>query len=356
MNNKVLVGMSGGVDSSVCAYLLKQNGFEPTGVNCRFFDNDDIFSKAKTCCSLEDSRDARAVAYKLGIPFYVFNFKDDFRQNVIEAFVNAYINGETPNPCIDCNKYLKFNKLLRRAMELDHDYIATGHYAKIEYDDASKRYLLKKGADEAKDQSYVLYNLTQFQLKHTLFPLGKMKKSEIRAIALQQGFVNAAKHDSQDICFVPDGDYAAFIEKHTGKAFPHGDFVDQNGKVLGEHKGIIRYTVGQRRGLGLALPAPLYVKQKDVKNNRVILSDNESLYSCSLDARDANFIAFEKLNAPLKVKAKVRYKQPEQSATVIQTGDTTFHVEFDSPQRAIASGQAVVLYDGDVVVGGGIIE
>lgn len=355
MNNKVLVGMSGGVDSSMCAYLLLKEGYEAIGVHCHFFDNDDAFIKEKTCCSLDDSNDARDVAYKLGIPFYVFNFKDEFKEKVIGDFVETYINGATPNPCIECNKHLKFGKMLRRAFEIGYDYVATGHYAQIEFDENTGRYLLKKGADETKDQSYVLYNLTQEQLKHTLFPLGKFRKTEIRQMAQELGFVNAKKHDSQDICFVPDGDYATFIENHLGKKFENGDFVDRDGKVLGTHKGIIRYTIGQRRGLGLALPAPLYVWKKDMENNRVILTPEADLFSKSLDACDINLIMYEKLEEPIRVKARVRYKQAEQWATVTQTDETHFHVEFDEPQRAFAKGQAVVLYDGDYVVGGGKI-
>ncbi|MCI6771921.1 MAG: tRNA 2-thiouridine(34) synthase MnmA [Oscillospiraceae bacterium] len=355
MNKKVLVGMSGGVDSSVCAYLLKASGYEPTGINCRFFDNDDAFITDKTCCSLEDANDARNVAYKLGIPFYVFNFTEDFRKCVIENFVETYMNAATPNPCIECNRRLKFDKLLKRATELDHDYVATGHYAKIETDPVSGRKLLKKGIDPKKDQSYVLYMLNQFQLAHTLFPLGGYTKTQIREIAEEQGFLNSKKHESQDICFIPDGDYAAFIEKHTGKTFPSGEFVTEDGKVLGTHKGIIRYTVGQRRGLGLALPAPLYVKRKDLINNRVVLSPEKDLYSSDLDAENINIIVSDKLDVPLKVKARIRYNQPEQPATVTQTDENRFHVHFDVPQRAIAKGQAVVLYDGDIVVGGGTI-
>lgn len=356
MNKKVLVGMSGGVDSAVSAYLLKKDGYKPTGVNCRFFNNDDAFITEKTCCSLEDANDARNVAYKLDIPFYVFNFTDEFRKCVIENFVDTYMNAATPNPCIECNRRLKFDKLLLRALELEHDFIATGHYARNEFDEASGRWLLKKGVDEKKDQSYVLYMLNQFQLAHTLFPLGTYKKTEVREIAAQQGFANSKKHESQDICFVPDGDYAAFIEKHTGKKFPEGDFVTEDGKVLGKHKGIIHYTVGQRRGLGLALPAPLYVSKKELATNRVILAPEKHLYASDLDAVNINLIACEKIDQPLKVRARIRYNQPEQPATVTQTGENRFHVHFDTPQRAIAKGQAVVLYDGDIVVGGGTIE
>lgn len=356
MNKKVMVGMSGGVDSAVSAFLLLKNGFEPTGVNCRFFDNDDAFIAEKTCCSLEDSQDARSVAYKLGIPFYVFNFTEDFRKRVIGNFIEVYTGGGTPNPCIECNRYLKFDKLLKRALELEHSFVATGHYARNEFDKASGRYLLRKGIDETKDQSYVLYMLTQFQLEHTLFPLGGLRKIEVRKIAQENGFVNAKKHESQDICFVPDGDYAAFIEKSLDRTFPSGSFVDREGNVLGTHKGIIRYTIGQRRGLGLSLKAPLYVLEKDAENNRVVLAPEEYLFSKGLFAKNINLIAAEKLDKPIRVKAKVRYKQAEQWATVEQVSQSRFHVEFDFPQRAFAKGQAVVLYDGDVVVGGGTIE
>ena len=355
-NNRVLVGMSGGVDSAVSAYLLQQAGYEPTGVNCRFFNNDDAFLREKTCCSLEDANDARSVAYQLGIPFYVFNFTDDFRRSVIEPFVQSYVDGETPNPCIECNRHLKFDKLLRRAMELDFGFVATGHYARVSFDQGSGRYLLQKGTDETKDQSYVLYCLTQTQLAHTLFPLGGMRKSEVREVAKTLGFSNAQKHESQDICFVPDGDYAAFIEKHLGRTFPDGPFVTRDGTVLGTHRGIIRYTVGQRRGLGLALPAPLYVCEKDVARNRVVLCPNEALFSKTLTARDINLIAMEKLERPMRVKAKVRYKQTEQWATVEQTDENHFRLQFDEGQRAVSKGQAVVLYDGDVVIGGGTID
>ena len=355
MNKKVMVGMSGGVDSAVSAFLLKRDGFLPTGVNCRFFNNDDAFIREKSCCSLEDSLDAREVADKIGIPFHVFNFTDEFRRCVIDKFVRTYIDGATPNPCIDCNRFLKFDRLLSRALELEFDFIATGHYARREFDETSGRFLLRKGVDETKDQSYVLYSLTQFQLEHTLFPLGCYRKTEVRALAAEMGFVNAKKHDSQDICFVPDGDYASFIEKRTGKHFPEGDFVDESGKKLGTHKGIIRYTIGQRRGLGLALPAPLYVREKDTDNNRVILSPEERLFSRSLDAADVNLIACEKIEKPMRVRAKVRYKQAEQWATAVQTDENRLHIEFDEPQRAISKGQAVVLYDGEYVVGGGTI-
>lgn len=356
MKKKALIAMSGGVDSSVAAYLIKEQGFDATGITLKLFDNEDIGEKKeKTCCSLDDIDDARSVCYKLGIPYYVYNFKDSFRENVISRFISAYENGTTPNPCIDCNRYIKFEKLMQRADELEFDYVVTGHYAVIEYDENSKRFLLKKSADISKDQSYVLYSLTQKQLSRTLFPLGNMKKEQTRKIAENLGLINAAKRDSQDICFVPDGDYAKFIEQYTGKIYPHGNFVDENGRVLGEHKGIIRYTVGQRKGLGLALPHPMYVKKKDLEKNEVILCDNESLFSKELYASDINLISCEKIDKPMKIKARVRYNQSEQPATVEQLDENTLHIVFDEPQRAISYGQAVVLYDGDYVVGGGTI-
>lgn len=255
-----MIAMSGGVDSSVAAFLIKQQGYDPTGITLKLFNNEDIgISREKTCCSLEDVEDARSVAYRLGIPYYVYNFTDRFKNNVIDRFINAYMSGLTPNPCIDCNRYIKFEQLMLRAMQLDFDFVVTGHYAIIENDAASGRYLLKKAVDETKDQSYVLYTMTQKQLAMTLFPLGHLRKSEVRRIAESNGFINARKHDSQDICFVRDGDYAGFIEGYTGQSFASGSFVNKNGNVLGTHNGIIRYTIGQRKGLGISSSEPMYV-------------------------------------------------------------------------------------------------
>lgn len=356
MPKKALIAMSGGVDSSVAAFLMKERGFDCTGITLKLFDRDnDDDNTEKACCSLDDIEDARNVCRKLGIPYYVYNFKDSFRENVISRFIEAYETGRTPNPCIDCNRFIKFEKLMRRAEELDFDCVVTGHYATVEYNAESGRYLLKKSVDLSKDQSYVLYSLTQEQLKRTVFPLGEMTKEQTRELAEKLGLINANKHDSQDICFVPDGDYARFIEEYTGKTYPCGDFVDENGKVLGEHKGIIRYTVGQRKGLGLALPHPMYVKEKNLAENKVVLCENAALFSKELLANDLNLIAFDKIEEPLRVCARVRYNQKEQPATVYQLDGDTIRVVFDEPQRAISKGQAVVLYDGDYVLGGGTI-
>ena len=352
---KALIAMSGGVDSSVAAFLIKQQGLDATGVTMKLYDNEDIgIARENTCCSDDDIADARAVCARLSIPYYVFNFRDDFNTEVIDRFIKAYENGSTPNPCIDCNRYIKFERLMRRMAELNMDYVVTGHYARIEYDEERKRYLLKKALDDKKDQSYVLYSLTQEQLSHTLFPLGSLNKDEVRKIAEENGFVNAKKHDSQDICFVPDGKYTEFIEGYTGKKYECGDFVDRDGKRRGEHKGIIRHTIRRRKGLGLALPAPMYVLEKDLNNNKVVLGFNDDLFTKELYAEDINFISIKEINEPIRVSAKVRYNQKEQPATVERDGDR-LHIVFDEPQRAICKGQAVVLYDGDIVVGGGKI-
>ncbi len=348
--------MSGGVDSSVAAYLISKKGYETIGVTMKLYhpESDGIVSE-KSCCSADEVNDAKAVAERLGIPYYVFNYTDNFKLHVISRFVEAYRNGRTPNPCIDCNRYIKFDQLIKRALELNFDYVVTGHYAITEFDEESGRYILKKAVDETKDQSYVLYSLTQEQLKHILFPLGKMTKQEARKIAEEQGFVNANKQDSQDICFVPDGNYARFIEEWCGFKFENGNFVDLQGNIIAQHKGIINYTIGQRKGLGIAAKAPYYVVNKDLERNEVVLGSNEDLFSCDLEATDVNFISIEALTEPMRVKAKVRYKQKETDATITQLESGNVSVKFDEPQRAIAPGQAVVFYDGDIVVGGGTI-
>lgn len=357
MKQKAMIAMSGGVDSSVAALLIKERGYECIGATMKLFCNEDIgIPREHSCCTLEDTEDARSVAYKLGMPHYVFNFSSRFHEDVIKRFVSAYENGMTPNPCIDCNRYLKFDKLLLRAHQVECDYVVTGHYARVAFDSASRRYLLKKAADSKKDQSYVLYSLTQGQLAHILFPLGELHKPEVRAIAEAHGFVNAKKHDSQDICFVQDGDYADFIERHTGKTCPPGNFIDAQGNVLGKHKGIIHYTIGQRKGLGMARPEPTYVTAINPKDQTVILGGERDLYSTVLTAKDINLISLDRIEGRMRLKAKVRYRRPEQWATVVQIDADTLCIEFDEPQRAITGGQAVVLYDGDIVVGGGTIQ
>lgn len=351
---KILIAMSGGVDSSVAALLLSEAGCECVGATMRLFHNEDAgVSREKSCCSLEDVEDARSVAYQLGMPFYVFNFTDGFGEQVMDRFVDAYERGATPNPCIDCNRYMKFAKLVERAELLGCDAVATGHYARIEQENG--RWLLKKAVDDSKDQSYVLYFLNQHQLAHLRFPLGMLHKTEAREIAEKHGLVNARKRDSQDICFVPDGDYASFIEQYTGQSSEPGDFVDKEGNVLGKHKGQIHYTIGQRRGLGISAPESLYVCGKSLDSNKVILGGKQDLMSTCCYINDINLIPWDHLDKPIKCKVKTRYRQPEQPATVEQLGDDLLKITFEEPQRAVTPGQAAVLYDGDMVLGGGTI-
>ena len=356
MCKKAIIAMSGGVDSSVAALLTKQKGYECIGATMKLFSNEDInISREKSCCSLSDVEDARSVSVRLDIPYYVFNFSDKFEECVINKFVSSYLSGATPNPCIECNKSLKFDKMFMRMNELGFDLIVTGHYAIVQKDLSNGRYLLKKAADKSKDQSYVLYMLTQEQLSHVYFPLGGLEKSTVRQIAEENGFVNAQKKDSQDICFVPDGDYASFIEKHTGKMSKPGNFVSSDGHIFGRHKGISHYTIGQRRGLGISYATPLYVTEIRTDTNEVVLGNEHDLYSDTLIADEVNLISVEKIDEPIKVKAKVRYRQAEQPAVARQLADGRLYVKFDKPQRAITKGQAVVLYDGDTVVGGATI-
>lgn len=351
---KALIAMSGGVDSSVAAFLVKAQGYDSIGCTMKLYDNALAgVSRSHTCCSLDDVEDARSVAYRLGIPYYVFNFKDDFEEKVIRKFIRSYEAGITPNPCIDCNRYLKFDRLYERARVLGCDCIVTGHYARIERD--GERYLLKKALNNSKDQSYVLYSLTQAQLAHTLFPLGTLKKTDVRRMAEEQGFVNADKPDSQDICFVPDGDYASVIRRYTGKDAEAGDFVSADGTVLGRHKGIIHYTVGQRRGLGICAPEPLYVCGIFPGSNTVLLGRNADLYRKDVDVANVHWISGTAPQADFRCAAKLRYRQSEQPAAVIPTGADTVHIVFDEPQRAVTPGQAAVFYDGDTVLGGGVI-
>jgi tRNA-specific 2-thiouridylase len=356
--SKILVAMSGGVDSSVAAKLLVDQGHEVAGVTLKLFANDDIVMDEKTsrtCCSLSDVMDAKAVAYKLGIEHFVYNFRDLFNEKVIGKFVETYLDGKTPNPCIDCNRYIKFSKLIERATLLGFDYIATGHYASVMKNPTTGRYALIRGKDRSKDQSYVLYPLTQDELARTIFPLGDMDKHTVREIAERAGLVNARKPDSQDICFVPDGDYPAFIDKVApGKIVP-GNFIDTDGHVIGTHKGVAHYTIGQRRGIAAAFGKPMYVVAKNAKTNTVTLGENDCLFSPNLVAHDVNLISIAKLEGPMRVTAKIRYNQTEQDAVISPLPDGLVRVDFDVPQRAVTEGQAVVFYSGETVIGGGTI-
>ena len=343
----VMIGMSGGVDSSVAAYLLQHNQYHCVGCTMRLY--------CSPCGAEDNVADARSVADRMGIPFHVFDFQEDFHRCVIRSFISSYESGITPNPCIQCNRFLKFGVMLEKALELGCTYVATGHYAQIRKDEHTGRYLLYKAADKAKDQSYFLYSLTQHQLSHTLFPLGELTKEEARKIADSQGFVTARKKDSQDICFVPDGDYVAFMKDYTGKSYAPGDYLDLSGKVVGKHQGAVCYTLGQRKGLGIALGAPVYVCAKDMQQNTVTVGPNEALFHNALRAADWNWILFPALTHPIRVTAKIRHSQNEQSATVYPEENGFARVVFDQPQRAITPGQAVVLYQGDLVVGGGTI-
>lgn len=347
---KALIAMSGGVDSSVAACLMLQQGYACIGATMRLYDGED-----GSCCSLDSVEDARNVAYRLGIPFHVFNFTKDFQEKVMDHFVSAYEGGLTPNPCIQCNRYLKFSRLLERAMLLGCEYVVTGHYARIQRDAATGRYLLRKAADSAKDQSYFLYALTQEQISHLQFPLGELTKPQVRQIAEEQGFLNARKRDSQDICFVPDGDYAAFLRRYTGKSYPAGNYLDRLGNVVGTHSGAVNYTIGQRKGLGIALGEPVYVCGKNMHANTVTVGKNEDLMRRQLLAEDCFFFPFPSLTSPLRISAKTRSRMVEQPATVYPEENGNIRVVFDEPQRAITPGQAVVIYDGDLVVGGGTI-
>ena len=352
MAERIAVAMSGGVDSSAAAWLLREHGHELMGITLTLFDD----TTANVPGNQQDVEDAAHVARQLGFPHHVLHMAQQFRSCVMNQFVSAYEMGATPNPCVVCNRCIKFGALLEQARGLGAQAIATGHYARIAYDAASGRWLLRKAAHPEKDQSYVLCTLSQDQLSAARFPLGELSKEEIRAIALEQGLVSARKRESQDICFIPDGDYAAFIRRHTGKEYPGGAFIHENGKVLGQHSGIIHYTVGQRRGLGVSSnQGRLYVKQIRREDNTVILCENQSLFHKSLIANQLNLIALSRLDGAVRLKAKVRYRQQEQPCLVEQTGEDTIRVVFDQPQRAITPGQMVVLYDGDVVVGGAVI-
>lgn len=401
LRKTVMVGMSGGVDSSVAASILLDQGYEVTGITLKLLESEDapccedssegccpepspgccaapspgcfpdqddrdcccdsvasaIGTKpSKTCCSLDDVEDARATAFKLGIPFYVLNMKAEFKEKVIDYFIDSYLDGETPNPCIYCNKFLKFEGLLKKAYALDIDHIATGHYARREFDEVSGKYILKKALDPTKDQSYALYMLTQNQLSHLLLPLGNLNKREIRSMAEQKELKVFNKPDSQDICFVNEGEYPEYIKRHTSKKILPGNFVDKDGNILGRHKGIIYYTVGQRKGLGIAWKEPLYVLAKNVEKNTILLGNKDTIKKTYLTSKEMNYISISEPTEIFKALAKVRYSSKETAVNVTPLPNGRARVEFLEPQAFIAPGQTVVLYDGDIVIGGGIIE
>lgn len=358
MHNAIAVAMSGGVDSSAAAWLLQQEGYSPTGLTLSLFRPEDLApGREGSCHALEDLADARRVAAQLGIPHHTLDLSDRFAQCVMDPFAAEYEAGRTPNPCVVCNRTIKFGALLEEADKLGYPLLATGHYAQVERDESSGRFLLKKALHPEKDQSYVLWSLTQAQLARVRLPLGRLSKEEIRNIAQEQGLVSARKRDSQDICFVPDGDYAAFIRRRTGREYPSGPFLDREGRTLGTHQGIICYTVGQRRGLGVSSSrGRLYVQEVRPEDNAVVLGDNASLFRRSLTLEGLNLIPMERLDRPIRVQAKVRYRMAPQPAVLEQTGPDTARLTFDQPQRAVTPGQSAVFYDGPYVVGGGVIQ
>ncbi len=343
--------MSGGVDSSVSAKLLQNQGFKVYGITLYLSENDG--ADAAVCGALAEAECAKRVCDRLNIEHTVLDLRNEFKTYVKDYFAKSYLNGQTPNPCIACNQFIKFGEMLIKCAQLGAEKIATGHYARIQKQ--NDRHLLLKAADQSKDQSYVLYTLTQDQLSKTLFPLGQYTKQQIREMADEYGFENAHKPDSQDICFVPDGDYAAFIERSVGQTYPDGEYVDKQGKVIGHHRGAIRYTVGQRKGLGMGFGRPMYVLDKDMAQNKVILGDEEDLFSKRVLVRDVNLIALDKLSADIKCYGKLRYSQKEAACRITPLDQNTVLAEFDEPQRAVTAGQAAVFYDGDVVIGGGTI-
>lgn len=352
---KALIAMSGGVDSAVSALLMKNAGYECIGCTMRLYENDTVgLDLLDTCCSLENTKDASGVCERIGIPYHIFHYENEFKECVIEPFIREYELGRTPNPCIECNDRLKFGLLMDKATQLGCDYLVTGHYAVIDYDKLTEKYLLKKAADASKDQTYVLYSLTQSQLSHLKFPLGGMEKSQTRELAEKSGFKNARKHDSQDICFVPDGNYASFMERYTGKTYPRGNYIDKGGNIIGAHSGCIHYTIGQRKGLGVAFGEPRYVGKIDPVNNTVTLVKNEELFTDTVNVEKMNWISGEIPALPIKCKAKIRYRHAETDCTVYPDGDKA-KIIFDEPVRAVTPGQSAVMYDGDTVLGGGKI-
>jgi tRNA-specific 2-thiouridylase len=358
MKKRVVIGMSGGVDSSVAAYILKEQGYDVIGITMQIWQDmkQDAFEREGGCCSLSATDDARRVCDKIGIPFYVVNFKEIFEKKVIDYFVDEYFEGRTPNPCIACNKYLKFDSLLSKARSLEAEYVATGHYARVHYDEHYKRYVLKKSATIQKDQTYALYNLTQEQLGATLMPLGDYTKDVVREIASELHLGVASKPDSQEICFVEDNNYSRFLAERRPDAVKPGYFVDTKGNIIGEHSGIVNYTIGQRKGLGIAFGYPMFVVELIPDKNLVVLGDETEVFGTELIASDVNLILYESLDKPIRVKAKIRYSAKEADCLVEPLENNRIKVTFDEPQRAITPGQAIVLYDGDYVVGGGTIE
>ena len=346
--SQVLIAMSGGVDSSVAAHLVLQDGYQCVGATMRLYESAAADSAAAAA-------DAAQIAERLGIPFHLLDFRESFREQVILPFIRCYEEGGTPSPCIDCNRTLKFAALLEQAQALGCSHIATGHYARIRFDEESGRYQLLKAVDRAKDQSYFLYALTQHQLSHTLFPLGGLTKEQARQIAEEQGFLNAKKRDSQDICFIPDGDYLRFMEEYTGKHYPAGNFLDIQGNVVGQHRGAVGYTLGQRKGLGLAMGAPVYVCQKCMADNTVTVGPEKELFRTSLLAQNWNWVSIGPPKKPFRAFAKARSRMTEQPATIYPEADGCCRVVFDQPQRALTPGQAVVIYDGDLILAGGTI-
>lgn len=354
-NKRIAVAMSGGVDSSAAALILKKEGYDVIGISMKLWEGS---SKArKSCCSLEDFRDARRVADMIGIPYYVVNMENEFLERVVNPFISNYMSGQTPNPCVLCNSEMKFDLLLEKAAHLGADYLATGHYAIIEYDARRGQYILKKGRDESKDQSYFLFSMTQKQLSRILFPLGNYVKDEVRAILRDAGITIADKEESQDICFVEDGNYSAFIDKN-GAIHPSGKgkIISRNGEVLGEHEGIYRFTIGQRRGLGISSTRRLYVTGFDEKNNHVIVGDEEDLMSSGLIARDVNWVAMNGLDCEMEASVKIRYSHDDYKATLSSLDNGKIEVSFMDNQRAVTPGQAVVFFKEDEILGGGWIE